>query len=248
METIRVFIGWDPRESAAYHVCSQSIIENASRPISIHPLSSSMFNVPRGGSTDFTLSRYLIPLLCKYQGWAIFIDGDMVLDIDIAGLWQWKETFEEKAVAVVKHDYQTQHKQKFIGTAMQSPNTDYPRKNWSSVVLWNCAHPKHRVLELPYVATAAPSYLHRFGWLDDADIGSLTPGWNYLVGENPPSAAHLYHYTLGVPGMKYYADSYGSWKWHQTLLKALECGGDHPVEIIKRSAERVGSIEKVRAV
>lgn len=247
MKPIRIFIGHDPREALAFHVCSQSIIEHASCPVAIYPLASSMFKVQADGSTDFVLSRYLIPSLCDFEGWAIFLDGDMVLDVDIAQLWAWKNTHADKAVAVVKHAYKTKHKLKHVGSTLQSPNTDYPRKNWSSVVLWNCAHPKNRVLDVGYINSAASSHLHRFGWLDESDIGALTPDWNYLVDEQAPSSAHLYHYTLGVPGMKHYADGYSSWRWHRYLLSALECGGEWPSTIVKRAEERVG-VEKVRAV
>jgi lipopolysaccharide biosynthesis glycosyltransferase len=245
---IRVFLGFDQREALAYHVCSQSIIENASEPVAIHPLSSSMFKGMEGdGSTDFILSRYLVPQLCGFDGWAIFLDGDMVVDIDIAEMCGWMNTHSDKAVAVVKHRYKTKEKIKYVGSTLQSPNIDYPRKNWSSVVLWNCAHPKNRILDAQYIKAATPTYLHRFGWLDDSDIGELTPDWNYLVGEQGPANAHIYHFTHGVPALKHYADSYGSWHWHAAYLRAMECAGEHAVTIASRADERIGQPEKKRA-
>lgn len=246
---IKVFLGFDQREALAYHVCCQSIIERASEPVAIHPLSKEMFkSLRQDGSTAFTLSRYLVPKLCGYEGWAIFLDGDMVLDVDIADLWNWQNTYPNAAVAVVKHNYKTAHKMKFLGSTLQSPNADYPRKNWSSVVLWNCAHPKNRVLDEGYIKTFTPSILHRFGWLDDTDIGALTGDWNYLIGEQPPSSAYLYHYTLGVPALRMYADDYAAWRWHTAYLKATECGGENASTIAKRAEERIGHPEKLRAI
>lgn len=244
IDTVRIFVGFDPRESLAYHVCSQSLIEKASMPLEIHPLSVNMlhgFDGTRGGSNSFNTSRFLVPMLCNYQGWAIFIDGDMVVDVDIAELWAWARTHESKAVAVVKHDYKTKNPTKYIGTPMRSANVDYERKNWSSVVLWNCAHPGNRLLDEAYIRETSPQVLHRFKWLTDSDIGELSAGWNYLVGEQAPSSAHLYHYTLGVPGIKHYANDHASWKWHQALLSTLACAGEEPIAMVIRSDSAVGS-------
>jgi lipopolysaccharide biosynthesis glycosyltransferase len=244
--TIRCFIGFDQREAAAYHVCCQSIIEKASEPVSFHPLARNMlagFDGQGDGINAFTRSRFLVPSLCNFDGWALFIDGDMVVDIDIAELWAWRIAFsDDKAVGVVKHDYSTKHSRKYLGSKMESANVDYPRKNWSSVMLWNCAHPSNKTLTREFVANAKSSFLHRFQWLADAEIGEISPGWNYLVGEQAPSNAHLYHYTLGVPGIKGYADWNASWHWHAALLRALECAGEDPVAMVKRSQERIGAI------
>ena len=243
----RIFIGFDQREALAYHVCSQSIIEQANSPIAIYPLSSKMVDCRTDGTNTFTLSRYLIPMLCDYQGWAIFIDGDMVVDIDIAQLWAWQYTHSDKAVAVVKHEYKTKHPKKYIGTRMESDNIDYPRKNWSSVVLWNCAHPQNRCLDTKFISTNSAAFLHRFAWLDVDDIGSLSAGWNYLVGEYSPSGAHIYHYTLGIPAIKRYADDCASWKWHQAYLNAMQCAGENAVDIADRADRRM-SFGAIRAV
>jgi lipopolysaccharide biosynthesis glycosyltransferase len=245
METVRVFVGFDQREAAAFHVCCQSIIEKASVPVSFHPLASNMlngFDGKRDGTNAFTLSRFLVPSLCNFEGWALCIDGDMVVDIDIAELWAWRTALFDKAVGVVKHDYKTRHPRKYIGTPMEAGNADYPRKNWSSVTLWNCAHLGNRLLTREFVTKASSTFLHRFEWLPDAEIGELSPGWNYLVGEQPPSIAHLYHHTTGVPGIKHYADWNASWKWHASLLRMLECAKEDPVEMVKRAQERVGAV------
>jgi len=243
MDYPRVFIGFDQREAAAYHVCCQSIIEKASIPLSIHPLALNMldgFDGQGEGSNAFSRSRFLVPSLCNFDGWAIFIDGDMVVDIDIAQLWAWRTALFDKAVGVVKHDYITKHDFKYRGTSMQSKNIDYLKKNWSSMMLWNCA--RNRLLERDFVNNCSSKFLHRLEWLSDSEVGEISPGWNYLVGEAAPSNAHLYHYTLGVPGMRAYADDSASWHWHSALLRALECADEDPVTMTMRAQERIGDI------
>lgn len=169
----------------------------------------------------------------------------MVLTRDIAELFEYIDP--SKAVVLVKHDYKTKFKRKYIGSEMECPNPDYPKKNWSSVVLWNCGHPKNAVLTEEYVKLCAPSFLHRFSWLQPEEIGEIPSDWNYLVEEMPPSNAHLYHYTLGVPGIRNYADCRNSWHWHRGLLNMLECAGETASVMVKRSEERVGQ-EKIIAV
>src|SRR5256885_16075164 len=104
---IRVFIGFDQREAVAYHVCSQSIIEHASLPVAIHPLHKGMlkdFDGQRDGSNAFTFSRYLVPYLCDFTGWAIWLDGDMVVDFVISKLWGCQKTYYAKAAPVVRSE------------------------------------------------------------------------------------------------------------------------------------------------
>jgi len=245
-DTLRIFIGYDPREAAAYHVCCQSIIEHATIPVSFQPLSTLSlkgFNGQRDGSNAFTFSRYLIPYLCDFTGWALFLDGDMTVNADIEHLWQWRTHFFNKAICVVKHDYQTRYPTKYVGSRMESRNVDYPRKNWSSVVLWNCGHFNNRSLMPEYVRDAPPSFLHRFEWLQDKDIGALPSDWNHLVREYPPASPALDHFTLGVPGIQHYSDDHGSWKWHSALVRALQCAGEKPSDMVKRAEERIGELQ-----
>ena len=246
MDNVRIFVGYDPREAIAYHVFAQSVIEHSSVPVSLVPLAAGMlgkFNGQRDGSNAFTFSRYLIPYLCDFIGWAIFCDGDMVVTRDIVELWNEKEHMVfNKAVALVKHDYKTRHPRKYVGTTLESRNIDYPRKNWSSVVLWNCSHAANKVLTPEYVGDKSGDFLHRFQWLSDDQIASLPPEWNVLVREDPPSGGALFHYTLGIPGFDYYKDDYGSWHWHGSLVRALRCGRDKPSTVVKRAEERVGGV------
>ncbi len=218
IEKINIVVGFDQRESVTYHTFTQSIIEKASLPISFTPLA---INTLKGyeekhedKSNDFVYSRFLTPYLNDFKGWAIFADGDMICQTDIKELWDLRD--ESKALLVVKHDYQTKAHQKYLGNI----NENYPRKNWSSVILWNCAHPKHRVLTPDFIASQTGKFLHRFSWLDDADIGELPPEWNWLAIEYPENKnAKLIHYTLGTPCFKDYRDTDMADIWHEAYKR-----------------------------
>ena len=140
---MRLFIGYDPREAVVYHACVNSIVRQASQPLAITPLAlknlRSYTERHRDGSNQFTYSRFLVPHLTGWAGWALYIDGDMLLRDDIAEIFKLRD--ETKAVLCVHHDYKTKLRKKYLGAR----NEDYPRKNWSSVMLWNCAHPANRV-------------------------------------------------------------------------------------------------------
>jgi lipopolysaccharide biosynthesis glycosyltransferase len=220
-EKINIVVGFDQRESVAYHTFIQSIIEKASLPISFTPLAINSLKdyeeKHEEKSNDFVYSRFLTPHLNDFKGWAIFADGDMICQSDIKELWDLRD--ESKALLVVKHDYQTKARQKYLGNI----NENYPRKNWSSVILWNCAHPKHKVLTPGFVANQTGKYLHRFSWLDDTDIGELPPEWNWLAIEYPENKnAKIIHYTLGTPCFKDYWSSEMSDLWHKTQKRMLD--------------------------
>jgi hypothetical protein len=154
----------------------------------------------------------LVPKLCGYEGVALFIDGsDMFLKSDLSKIFDSYDP--TKAVSVVKHDYKTKHPRKYLGTDLEAPNEDYPRKNWSSVMLFNCGHPENRVLTEDYVKNSTGSHLHRLGWLKDEDIGELDPSWNVLIGEKDDGWCNLAHYTLGIPSFLRYFDSKYSDEW-----------------------------------
>lgn len=210
---IRVFIGYDPREAVAYHALSHSIHRNASVPVSIVPL---MLTQLRGvyrrerdplQSTDFSFSRFLVPYLCGFDGWAIFMDCDMLMRDDIARLWALCD--DQFAVQVVKHEHVPKETVKFLG----QPQTAYPKKNWSSVMLMN--NRKCTALTPELVNQASGLHLHRFEWLADEDaIGSLPRRWNHLVGYEPPNPeAGLAHFTLGGPYFNDYIGCEFSDEW-----------------------------------
>jgi hypothetical protein len=154
----------------------------------------------------------------NYSGWALFVDGDMLLRRDIAELWALRD--ESKAVVLVKHDYQTKASNKYLG----SKNQNYPRKNWSSVVLWNCSHPANRAVTAEYVSGATGAQLHRFTWLEDDLIGELPKVWNWLPDEfGANEDAKLLHWTLGTPCFHDYADSPMASEWHRERILTDYC-------------------------
>jgi lipopolysaccharide biosynthesis glycosyltransferase len=222
MKLIPIFIGYDPREAIAYHVCSNSIIRHSSKPVALTPLAlTNMQDYEEkhtDGSNHFIYSRFLVPHLMNYQGWAIFMDGDMILRDDINKLWEQRE--EDKAVMVVKHNYETKMTEKYLG----AKNENYPRKNWSSVILWNCAHPANRAVTPEFVMNATGAQVHRFTWLADELIGELPVEWNWLpdeYGENPGS--QLVHYTLGTPSFHDFATTPMGSEWHRERIYTEYC-------------------------
>ena len=210
----RLFLGYDQREAVGFHVCVQSILEKAKRfPVSITPISGER----RDGTNDFIYARFLVPYLCNFEGWALFIDGsDMLLREDIGDLWCLRDG--SKAIQVVKQDYAPRSPRKYIGTRMESDNSAYPRKNWSSVMLINCSHPLHRALTPQFVAACSGSHLHRFAWLPDELVGELPSKWNVLVGElGETGECAIAHFTLGIPAMPHYHSCLHSGEWWKTL-------------------------------
>lgn len=224
MNAIPVFIGYDPREAIVFHVCVNSIIRHASRPVAIVPLALNLLDAYReehaDGSNDFTYSRFLVPYLTGFRGRAIYMDGDMTVQGDIAELYD--SLSADHDVAVVKHDYRTRQTDKYLGNT----NQDYPRKNWSSVIVWNCNSFPNRVLTPEFVQEQTGSFLHRFSWLKDDRIQSLPPDWNWLpdeLGSRP--SAKLLHWTLGSPCFPEYSDTPDADIWkreHALTIQPIE--------------------------
>jgi len=227
--TIPVYVGYDYREAVAYHVFCHSIINKSTVPVSFHPLSLSLLSgykeTHTDGSNAFIYSRFLVPHLQGYKGWAIFADGDMVCLDDIAELWELRD--ESKAVMVIKHDYKTKFPIKYLG----NNNADYPRKNWSSVMLINCSHPANKVLTPEFIENATGAQLHRFTWLTDDLIGELPIEWNWLDKEfDINSEAKLIHYTIGTPCFDGYKDGTQTSKWWDNYTGAIS-----PLYVTKES-------------
>lgn len=230
-ETIPVFIGYDQREAVAWHVLAYSIMTRTSSPVAFTAvgndvLPSTVWRREPGphDSTAFSNARFAVPALMGYSGWAIFMDCDMVCLGDIAELWGQRD--DRYAVQVVKHTHNPSETSKFLG----APQSKYPRKNWSSLMLFNCSHPSTRELTPEYTNQAAGLDLHGFAWATADQIGEIRGLWNVLaVGSNtwnhPIIDRHLYdrpsllHYTRGGPwhGVR----DRGSELWDNELRRML---------------------------
>ena len=211
---LQVHIGYDPRESVAFYTLAHSIFARSSIPLSIAPLMrrhlGHLYTRPRGPTeaTEFSLTRFLVPALADYRGWSIYMDCDMLCRADIAGLAALIERQADKAVLVCHHDYVPKTERKFLNQVQ----TKYPRKNWSSLMLFN--NERCTALTPAYINSASGLELHRFGWIDDRLIGALPLEWNWLVGEYPYSPdAKIAHFTRGGPYFDEYrnCDYAGEW-------------------------------------
>lgn len=203
-DPFRIFVGWDRREPEAFEVGKFSLIRRASVPVSVTPIkidelrASGLYWRDQDplASTEFTYTRFLTPALAGFSGWALFCDCDFLWLGDIAGLLEYTRT--PKAVYCVQHDHRPNEATKMEGAVQ----TNYPRKNWSSLMLLNCDHPGVRSLTPDVVNRESGSYLHRMQWAPDADIGALPETWNWLEGwcrkpaHDTPKAVH---FTRGGP-------------------------------------------------
>jgi lipopolysaccharide biosynthesis glycosyltransferase len=209
---IPIFIGYDSKVKIAYHVLAESILKNSSTPVTISPINlSNLKNIYTRkqdplASTEFSFSRFLVPHLMNYNGWAIFMDSDMVMLSDITELWNLRN--EKYAVQVCKHDYTPSSKNKFLG----NNQTIYAKKNWSSLMLMNTS--KCKTLTPEYVNTRSGLELHQFKWLDENLIGNIPLEWNWLVGEYPyKKDVHNVHFTEGGPYFKDYKNTEYADEW-----------------------------------
>ena len=220
-EIVDIVVGFDQRESVAYHTFAQSVIENSTIPVRFLPLSmSSLSNykeVHKDGSNDFIYSRFLVPYMMNFKGWAIYADGDMVCLEDLKKLWNMRDN--KYAVQVVKHDYKTKITEKYWG----NKNENYPRKNWSSLILWNCEHKSHKILTPDFIQNQSGSFLHRFSWIKDKNIGELEKEWNWLALEyEEKEFINLIHYTIGTPCFEEYENKSLSKHWKKSFLNMLD--------------------------
>lgn len=205
MDLARVFIGFDQDEAVAAHVLQQSILETSQRSVAVTLLSSSLIpeytrkRLAAEQSNDFTFTRFLVPFLCGYKGWAIYMDCDMLARDDLYKLWNLRDP--DKAVQVVQHPYiESEDSTKYLNRRQQN----YSRKNWSSLTLFN--NNRCTALTADFVNTATKMDLHQFAWLSsDNHIGALPESWNHLVGiKQFDPEAKVVHWTIGGP----YFDEY----------------------------------------
>ena len=207
---LNIFVGWDSRETQAYDVCVKSLLEHSSVELNIQPIIRSDLmdageyfrEQPEAGSVEFTYTRFLTPYMSDFKGWSLFIDCDFLFTRDVAELFALAD--DKYAIMCAKHDYVPKNAVKMDGQKQVA----YPRKNWSSCILWNCAHPSNRILT-PYTASRQTgAYLHRFKFLKDHMFGDIPIEWNWLEGEYdkpevPPAAIH---FTNGGPWFEDWQD------------------------------------------
>ena len=227
MQALRFYIGWDSREDIAFQVARQSLERHASIPVEVIPIKVNEL-VDKGlytrdidplASTEFTYSRFLTPSLAKFDGWAIFCDCDFLFFGDVQRLIAFQDP--KYAVCCVKHDYSPKDSIKMDGQIQ----TNYPRKNWSSMMMFNCAHPSVKKLTVETVNSETGAYLHRMEWAKDSEIGPLPMEWNWLEGWNKkPKNGYpaCVHYTRGGPWFKNWqnVDYADEWREEAEAYKA----------------------------
>ena len=220
MQALRIYIGWDSREDIAFQVARQSLLRHASIPVEIIPIkvneliNSGLYTreIDPLASTEFTYSRFLTPSLAGFDGWALFCDCDFLFFDDVQKLVKYQDP--KYAVCCVKQDYSPKDSVKMDGQIQ----TNYPRKNWSSMMMFNCAHPSVRKLTVEAVNSETGAYLHRMEWARDSEIGSLPTEWNWLEGWNEkPKSGYpaCVHYTRGGPWFKNWQDVDYEDEWHK---------------------------------
>jgi lipopolysaccharide biosynthesis glycosyltransferase len=224
----KIYIGWDSREDIAYQACKQSIIDTASVNVDIVPLKQKNLrdkgvywrDKDKLASTEFTFTRFLVPELTEFTGWALFIDCDFIALDDVKKLFDQAD--DKYALMCAKHDYTPKQGTKMDGKEQHQ----YPRKNWSSMMLINCGHPSNANLTTDLVNNEdiTGAYLHRFSWLKDEEIGEISHEWNWLVGwYNEPEDGNpkFLHYTEGGPWFPEYYDCEYSNEYYKNERKFL---------------------------
>jgi hypothetical protein len=198
-----VFIGYDPLEDKAAKMLAHSIRSRTNMKLGIFPIIRDQLlaydicdrPIDPMGSTQFSITRFLVPHLMGYQGVGVFMDCDMLITRNILEVF---DAFDpSKAIQCPQHDYTPKFDDKMGGI----PQTVYPRKQWSAFTIYNCDHPVTKQLTNTVVETASPKYLHRFEWCPDEYIGDLPLDFNFLVGEQdkPEKMPMVVHHTLGAP-------------------------------------------------
>ncbi len=262
MSPLSIYIGWDSREAVCANVCAHSIRKRTQSPLSIRYLKhrdlrkSGQFARPwliegdsgefvdlidsKKFSTEFSHTRFLVPALMQYRGWALFMDSDMVVLSDIAKLFALAD--DQYAVMCVKHTHiPTANTSKMDGREQLR----YHRKNWSSFVLWNCAHPANAKLTPEVVNFMKGSNLHAFSWLEDHMIGNLPYTYNYISGVSPKHIGmpDVIHYTEGGPWFDECQEVPYAGTWFEEY-EDYQCNGEHISEIPSMGFEKEEIIRK----
>lgn len=205
----KIFMGYTSYQDVVYQVAKHSIERHAKDIVKVYPIVQSALKelgiyyrkVDQKGSTEFSITRFLTPWLAGYKGWALFCDNDILALDDIGKLFAQAD--DKYAIMCVKHNHKPQESIK-LDNQLQ---TQYPRKNWSSVVLWNCNHAKNKLITPDLVNEISPMFLHRFMWLENHEIGDLSCEWNWLVEWNKETRdgkPKMLHFTEGGPYFRAY--------------------------------------------
>ena len=201
---ITVYIGFDSRTQFVSDVCKYSILSRTNKQITIKDIGTSILpkknwwrEVNPLETTEFSICRFLVPWLNDYKGIAIFMDQDFLWQCDIYELLEFYD--EQYAVMVCKHDYIPKTDKKLIDNKNVN-QSKYEKKNWSSLMMFNCAHKDCKNLSLDVVNNNTGLWLHQFKWTNN--IGSIPLKYNFLVDEYDSDSAKVYHYTLGGPWNK----------------------------------------------
>lgn len=219
----RIFIGKDHKENIAYYTLVNSILRKTKRPVSITALTiqslSHVYTRPRDPkqSNEFSFTRFLVPWLCNYRGLALYMDCDMLVrdGTDITDVFDVELS---NSVTLCKHEYEPKSDTKFLGAHQYK----YPCKNWSSLMVFNCANYHTRRLTPEYVNMAPAMDLHQFKWTNR--VGELPKEWNWLVGEYPSeSKAKVAHFTLGGPYFTGHDDCDYSLEWFEECRDMMHC-------------------------
>lgn len=210
---MNIYIGWDSKYSIASSVCKKSILMNTNHQYECHYLKrdeiKGFTRREPNESTEFTFTRFLVPLLNNWEGYAVFCDNDFLFLDNISRMLM--KINPHKAVSVVKHKYKPKDKTKMN----DKPQINYPRKNWSSLMVWNCSHPSNKVLTLDYINKSSASDLHEFRWLKNNEIGEIDYTWNYLTDWYTEGEPKALHFTTGGPWLKGYENAKYANDWHR---------------------------------
>lgn len=220
---LNIFIGYDPKESVAYHTCVQSLLDNSTIPLRIIPLKLGHFKnfynrkKRKVDSTEFSISRFLTPYLSNFQGFSLYMDCDIIINADILSLLKIiKKDKKNTSLWCVKHNYNPSNKKKFLNNSQHV----YNKKNWSSFMIFN--NKKCKILTPAFVEKANGLDLHQFKWLKEKEISELPKEWNVLVGEQKiPKKICGLHYTLGGPYFKKYKNCEKAYIWKNSFTKTI---------------------------
>lgn len=226
-----MFIGFDSKQKTASKVCEYSIQKNSKTHVEIFHLDTNklrednIYFRPDGdpSSTEFTYSRFLVPYLSDYKGYSIFVDSDFLFLDDIQKVFNLAlMDFDRKkrAAYCVKHlEYKPKTDTKFYG----KPQLTFPKKNWSSLILFNNEHPSCKNLSPLTIANKSPQWLHRFEWLNEneGELSNIPITWNWLVGEyNNKVNPSALHFTNGGPFNEVYGQDYEE-IWNDYLNESM---------------------------